>query len=558
MTTNIEGTRNTVRLAEAIGAKNFHHMSSIAAAGLYDGIFRETMFEEARGLDHPYFASKHDSERVVRKECKIPWRVYRPGIVVGDSRTGEMDKIDGPYYFFKLIKGMRSVFPPWMPMIGIEGGRINLVPVDFVVEALDHIAHADGYDGRCFHLTDPHPHRVGDALNIFAHAAHAPDISMRINLGLLRLLPSGLSTLPAVTRVREAVMNELGLPDSIFTFVNYPTRFDNAEAAKLLEPAGIRVPPLEQYAWKLWDYWERHLDPELLTDESLRARVAGHVVLITGGSSGIGKATAFKLAAAGATMIIAARGQEQLQATKQEAAKQGLTFYTYIADIAEPDQCKELANQVLGEHGAVDILINNAGKSIRRSVDQTIDRPHDLERTMRVNYFGSVDLTLALLPSMCEKRQGHIVNISSIAVLTNAPRFSAYLASKAALEAWMRCAASEYLDRNIHFTIVNLPLVRTPMIAPTKLYEHASVLSPEEAANIVATAILNRPARLATRLGIFGQIVYALAPHIGLFANGALYQVFPESAAPKEGKPYEEHPTMDQIIFSHLFPGIHV
>jgi NAD(P)-dependent dehydrogenase (short-subunit alcohol dehydrogenase family) len=295
-----------------------------------------------------------------------------------------------------------------------------------------------------------------------------------------------------------------------------------------------------------------------LTDESLRARVAGRVVLITGGSSGIGKATAFKLAAAGATTIIAARGREQLEMTKREAAEQGLTFFTYIADITEPNQCKELASRVLAGHGAVDILINNAGKSIRRSVDQTVDRVHDLERTMRVNYFGSVDLTLALLPSMCERRQGHIVNISSIAVLTNAPRFSAYVASKAALEAWMRCAASEYLDRNIHFSIVNLPLVRTPMIAPTKIYEHAAVLSPEQAADMIATAILNRSARVATRLGIFGQIVYALAPQIGLFANNALYQVFPESAAPQDEKPHEEHPTMDQILFSHLFPGIHV
>ena len=303
MRTNIEGTRNAVACATAIGSKCFHHMSSIAAAGLYQGMFREDMFEEARNLEHPYFASKHDSEKVVRDECRIPWRVYRPGLVIGDSRTGEMDKVDGPYYFFKLIQRMRKLLPSWMPSIGIEGGRVNLVPVDFVVAALVHLAHVEGQDGRCFHLTDPHPHRVGEILNIFAHAAHAPDMTVRLNAALLRFIPPGvMTTLMALTptrRIQRAVLKDLGLPEDILSFVNYPTRFDNREAARLLEPAGIAVPPLEDYAWRIWDYWERHLDPDLQIDNSLSGRVAGRVVLITGGSSGIGKATAFRVAAAG-------------------------------------------------------------------------------------------------------------------------------------------------------------------------------------------------------------------------------------------------------------------
>ncbi|MEO7013610.1 MAG: SDR family oxidoreductase, partial [Dokdonella sp.] len=138
---NIEGTRHAVQLAEAVKAGCFHHTSSIAAAGLYPGIFREDMFEEAEGLDNVYFRTKHDSEGIVRKECKRPFRIYRPGIVIGNSQTGEMDKIDGPYYFFGLIKKLREVLPPWMPTIGIEGGRLNLVPVDWVAAAMDHIAH---------------------------------------------------------------------------------------------------------------------------------------------------------------------------------------------------------------------------------------------------------------------------------------------------------------------------------------------------------------------------------------------------------------------------------
>src|SRR4030095_3509985 len=147
---NVGGTRHAVQFAQAANAGSFPHGSSIAAAGLYDGVFREDMFEEAEDLDHPYFKTKHDSEALVRNECKRPFRIYRPGFVVGDSKTGYIDKIDGPYYFFKFIQRMRHYLPQWMPMLGIEGGRINIVPVDFAPDALDYIAHKKSLDGKCF------------------------------------------------------------------------------------------------------------------------------------------------------------------------------------------------------------------------------------------------------------------------------------------------------------------------------------------------------------------------------------------------------------------------
>lgn len=254
---NIEGTRHAVELAEAIGAGCFHHTSSIAAGGLYDGVFREDMFEEAEELDNPYFLTKHDSEGIVRKECKSPWRIYRPGIVVGHSRTGEMDKIDGPYYFFKLIQKMRNMLPVWMPTIGIEAGRINIVPVDFVVDAMDHIAHKKGLDGGCFHLTDPEPMRVGEVLNLFAKAGHAPQMTMRVNAKMFSFIPSyvlrGLMSLTLVRRIQKQVLADLGIPRDVFSFINYPTRFDNRESAKALKGSKISVPRLETYAWRLWD-----------------------------------------------------------------------------------------------------------------------------------------------------------------------------------------------------------------------------------------------------------------------------------------------------------------
>jgi len=562
MATNVGGTREVVRLAEAIGAKRFHHMSSIAAAGLYEGVFREDMFEEAEHLDHPYFASKHAGEKIVRDECRLPWRIYRPGLVVGDSRTGEMDKIDGPYYFFKLIQKMRKSIPPWAPAIGIEGGRINLVPVDFVVAAIDHLAHLDGQDGSCFHLTDPNPERVGDVLNIFARAAHAPEFSARVNAALFNLIPPGLvaslMALTPVRRIRKAIMKDLGLPDDILRFVNYPTRFDNRMADQLLTPAGIVVPRLTDYAWRLWDYWERHLDPDLFVDRSLRGAVGGRLVVITGGSSGIGKATAFRVAAAGAVTIIVARDVEKLEATRQEALRRGVSLIALSADITEPAQCDELVKKINAEYGGVDILINNAGRSIRRSIENSFDRLHDFERMMRVNYFGALNITMGFLPDMAKRRRGHVISISSIGVLTNAPHFSAYVASKAALEAWSRCAASEFLDRGVEFTIINMPLVRTAMVAPTKFYEKISLLTPEMAAELVVEAIIHRPARIATRLGISGQILNTVLPRVGQIIMNTTFRMFPDSGRAKGENSRDEALTADQVAFTQLLRGFHL
>ncbi len=562
MAANVDGTRNAVELARQIDAGCFHHVSSIAAAGLFEGIFREDMFAEAENLDHPYFGTKHESERIVREECKIPWRVYRPGVVVGDSRSGEAEKIDGPYYFFKLIQKMRQILPPWMPSIGLEGGRINIVPVDFVVDALAYISHRKHLDGKCFHLTDPHPMRVGDVLNVFARAGHAPAMAMRINAALLGFIPRSvrktLMALTPVRRIRNAIMKDLGLPEDIMQFVNYPTRFDCKETEKLLAGSGISVPPLDSYAWKLWDYWERRMDPDLFIDRSLRGRVGGKVVLITGGSSGIGKAAAFKIAEAGAITLIVARDQEKLAETVAEAKARGLTLITYSADVSDQAQCEAVVRRISEEHGGVDILVNNAGRSIRRGIETSFDRMHDFERTMQVNYFGSLRLTMGLLPKMIGKRAGHIINISSIGVLTNAPRFSAYVASKAALDAWTRCAASEFVDRGIEFTTINMPLVKTPMIAPTKLYDQVPTLTPEEAADLIVDAIVHRPVRIATRLGVMGQVLHAAAPRVAQIVMNTAYRMFPDSSAAKnkaDDKPVL--PSADQIAFAQVMRGIH-
>ena len=605
---NVQGTRHMVDLAEAVEAGTVHMVSSIAAAGLYHGTWREDMFEEAENLDvHPYFRTKHDSEGVVRSQCLRPWRVYRPGIVVGNSETGEMDKVDGPYYFFKLIRRIRNAVPQWMPMLGVEGREINIVPVDFVVRAMDHIAHTEGLDGRAFHLTDPDPPSAGDVIDVFARAAHGPESSVRLPAAAIEaadpLVRLGLSALPLSGVIVDRALGEFGVPRAVLTYVNYPTHFDSRGTQAALEGTDIRVPPLEAYADKLWDYWERHLDPDLFGDRtligavrgrrglvsgaaqvveqqipdeflrlgrrllgsaSLESAVRGKVVMVTGASSGIGRSAALKIADAGGIVLLVARTPEKLEATREVIEEGGGVAYVHPCDLSEIDDIDRMADEVLAQHGHVDLLVNNAGRSIRRSVALSYDRFHDYERTMQLNYFGPVKLILKLLPVMRERKSGHLVNISSIGVQTNTPRFSAYVASKAALDAFSRCIASEIFDDGVHITTIHMPLVRTPMIAPTKMYNRFPTITPEKAADMISEAIIHKPKRIATPVGTLGQLLYAINPKSMDYILNSAYKLFPDSRAARgdeekkaAAEPRGEEASNEQVAFAYLMRGVH-
>jgi short-subunit dehydrogenase len=407
--------------------------------------------------------------------------------------------------------------------------------VDFVAAALAHLAHLPGHDGQCFHLTDPEDRSTGDVLELFARAAHAPPVMLRVERGL----PKALLQLPApaaalrqpLKRIIGQLLDDLGVPRSVPGMLNLPTIFDATQAQALLAPAGIRVPPLEDYAWRLWDYWERQVDARRHSSQGLAAAVRDKKVLITGGSAGIGRATALQLAAAGAHVLIVARDAAKLAAIAAQIQALGGRVSTYRCDIADPPSCDQFLSQLLAEQERVDILINNAGRSIRRAISNSYDRAHDYERLMRINYLAAVRVTLGVLPGMVQRGNGHVISISSIGVLTNAPRFAGYNASKAALESFSRCAAAEYATRGVHFTIINMPLVRTAMVAPTKVYEQFPLLPPERAAARICAAIIERPARVATPLGTLAQLVELLMPKLGRAVMSESFRMFPESAA---------------------------
>jgi NAD(P)-dependent dehydrogenase (short-subunit alcohol dehydrogenase family) len=558
---NVDGTRNAVALANELRVGCFHHTSSIAAAGMHKGLFREDMFDEGQKLEHPYHRTKFEAEKIARTQTTVPWRIYRPAIVVGDSRTGEMDKIDGPYYFFTAIKMARHYLPGWFPLVGPELGYTNIVPVDYVAAAMDHIAHQPGLDGQAFHLTNPKSQRSGEVMNTIAAAAHAPQMSVRIDARLLKALPKGtigmLMALPAAKGVRKAVLADFGIPDEVLGYIGLTAEFDTRDTERALQGSDISVPPLESYAAKLWDYWERNLDPDLFKDRSFEGAVNGKTVLITGASSGIGKAAALKIAKAGGIPLLVARSADKLEEARREIEEAGGTAYAYSADISDPESVEQLVAKVLADHPAVDVLVNNAGRSIRRSIALSYDRFHDFERTIQLNYLGTIKLIMELLPHMRNRRSGLIINVSSIGVQTNPPRFSAYVASKAALDAWTRVVGSECIADDVHFTTIHMPLVRTPMIAPTKIYDSFPTISPEEAADLICEAIRAKPKHLGTRLGTFGEIAYALLPKAVDQILSTAYKVFPDSAASKGQKDPQEHASTEQVALAHLMRGVH-
>jgi NAD(P)-dependent dehydrogenase (short-subunit alcohol dehydrogenase family) len=338
--------------------------------------------------------------------------------------------------------------------------------------------------------------------------------------------------------------------------------FDTATTRGALSGTDIEVPPLGGYADVLWRYWTKNLDPDRARRSPAGRQLAGRRVVITGASSGIGEAAALQVAREGGVPILVARRIEALEAVKQQVEQEGGQAWAYACDITEEASVNALVDDLLADHEGIDMLVNNAGRSIRRSVKLSYDRFHDYERTMEINYFGALRMMLGLLPHMTERRFGHIVNVSSIGVQANPPRFSAYVASKAALDAFTRVAATETYGDGVTFTTIHMPLVRTPMIAPTKLYQAFPTISPEEAAKLVIQGLVDKPKEINTTIGTTGEVLHAMAPEAADQLLHVAYRVFPDSAAARGAEDSEsgsEHADLSRTANAlvRLLPGVH-
>ncbi len=567
---NVGGTRSAIELAGSLKAGHFHQISSIAASGDYRGIFDESMFDEGQRLPSAYHRTKFESEKIVREEATVPWRVYRPAVVVGHSETGEMDKIDGPYYFFGLLKRMRDTLPGWLPLLGVDLGDTNVVPVDYVAKAIDHIAHRPGLDGQAFHLVNPEPQSTVGLINTFAAAAKAPQFAVPLDRSVTGLVPTGLlphalqpkTLLTAALRLAPVhlalaqTIGRLGVPPEVLEHISFPTVYASRSTEKALSGSGLSVPDLDSYASTLWSWWEEMLDDSIKNDAAVVRALDGKTVVITGASSGIGLVTAVQIAKAGGIPILVARGQDKLEATRRLIQRQGGTAYAYPCDLSDLDAIDTLTKQLSEDFEHLDFVVNNAGRSIRRSLKLSEDRFHDFERTMQLNYFGAIRLVMGILPKMRAQKSGHVVNISSIGVLTSPPRFSAYVASKAALDAWSNVVSSEVIGDGVSFTSIHMPLVRTPMIAPTKMYDKFPAITPGQAASKVVRALVDRPHEINTKTGNLGSLAHTLAPRVAFRVLHVAYQVFPDSTAARGDGVAAERVSIQRAL-ARAFQGVH-
>jgi short-subunit dehydrogenase len=294
---------------------------------------------------------------------------------------------------------------------------------------------------------------------------------------------------------------------------------------------------------------------------TLENAVRDKTVMITGASSGIGEAAAQQIGEAGATVLLVARSADKLEALRERIDARGGTAHVHPADLSETADIERMTGEVLKRHGGVDVLVNNAGKSIRRSLDLSYDRFHDFERTMRLNYFAAVRLILAVLPGMRERGFGHIVNISSAGVQTKVPRFSGYVASKSALDAFSECAQAEVAHDGVRFTTIHMPLVRTPMIAPTGIYRSFPALKPQEAADRIAQAIVYQPQRIGTPFSSGAALLDAVSPTMMDAVRSTGYRLFEDSGAARgerDGSAVEQERVSPLgSIFARITRGVH-
>lgn len=539
---NVDGTTAVIDLAVRVDA-TLHHVSSIAVAGTFDGEYTEADFDVAQDLPTPYHQTKFEAEMLVRSAPGLRYRVYRPAVVVGDSRTGEMDKIDGPYYFFGLLAKLAAL-PSFTPMMLPDTGRTNVVPVDFVVDALISLMHAPDRDGQTFHLTAPKAIGLTHIYRGVAKEAGLPE--------LLGSLPSSFATpfLKASGRakiLRNIAATQLGIPPEILDVVDLAPTFTSNNATEALRSIGIRVPEFASYAPRLWRYWAEHLDPDRARRDDAAGPLVGRHVIITGASSGIGRASAIAVAERGGRVFALARNAEALDDLITEIRESGGDAYAFTCDVTDSASVDHTVKDILGQFGHVDYLVNNAGRSIRRSVSASTDRLHDYERVMAVNYFGSVRMVLALLPHWRERRFGHVVNVSSAGVQASNPQYSAYIPSKAALDAFAEVVGSETLSEHITFTSIHMPLVHTPMIAPSRKLNPMPAITADHAAAMVVRGLVDKPARIDTPVGTLADAGHYFAPRLSRRILHQLYLGYPDSAAargvtPRSAEPSDREP----------------
>lgn len=464
---NVAGVGHALALCLSLHDPCLHFLSS--ASGL-------AFTTAASGQTDWFTWAKREADALIGKQKNVRSRIYRCGTVINSAHLGLHAHLQAALQLATVAEVCLALLPGIVNWPENFASITNLISTEAVADAIDHWASVE----------DLAPSEI--------------------------VLPGAPGQGVFNGHVRTGAYDSVHLAQAL--------RVVQGESGLSRYP--LQAPALPSDSGSYVHTWNDVEDIDQCELRQLRRSLSGKVVLVTGGSSGIGLATAIRCARAGAITIICGRSVRKLNEARLRLAEEGLEVIAHRADVADERSCNSLVELLNDDYGGVDLLINNAGHSIRRCVESSYDSPHDFSRLMNINYFGALRLIMGFLPGMTARRAGHIINISSIAVLTGMSHFSAYAASKAALEAWSRSAAGELARAGIHFTTINMPLVRTPMSAATKLYDSLPALEPDEAASLVAQAIIGKQARIASPDGLLGGVLHALSPELAQLLMSAL------------------------------------
>ena len=536
---NHQGTKNTLEFAQKIKAKSFDYISSIAVAGNFSGKFFENDNLKKPKTKNAYYESKYKAELHIHNNCNIVYKIFRPGIIVGSSIDGYIEKVDGIYYIFNLLSELKKNLPAWFSLACPEGGILNLVPVDYVAKAIHKISKSQTKND-IFHITDSAPYSFGQIIELLLQEQNSPKINFTIKNSFLNFLPKGfLSFLKNnyfLSKIYSVLLEYYKIPKSSLEFINYKTFFDNKNSQKILNKESINCPNLKSYIDVLYQYWDKNKNIENQKEQALVTEIKNKHIVLTGATSGIGLETLKALSCYNINLTVIARDLVKLDKKITDIKNIKANIYKIKADFTDERQIKKAITKSITKFKNVDIIINNAGFSIRRDILKSNNDLENYKKLMQINYFAPLSLILSALDSMKQQNSGHIINISSIGVLTKAPKFSGYIAAKSALENFSYAADAELDKHNIKFTNINMPLVATPMINPVKIYKDIPTISSIDAKDLIMEAIIKKPKRIATKIGIFVNIIHAIMPSFGQVLNSESFEFFNQKTGNIERK----------------------
>ena len=535
--TNVQGTRRLLSaLKNASFRGRFHHMSAAAIVGGRKDVFAEAMFEEGQELTQALARSKFESERLVR-DSGLDYRIYRPSSVVGDSRTGEIERIDGIYHGFDAVQQLAAALPAWVRIPAPRvTGRVNVVPVDYVADALAHIALSKS-EARVFHLVDPNPPSLTSMIATLVDIAGGPRIVPTLDASTIpaaKGIAEIAANFPALREMWGGLVEDLGLSADTMCSMSLQAQFDDSNTQTALLASGIRCPSFKAYAKSLFRYYADHFDRVQRRPTRYREALAGKTVLVTGASRGIGAATAAMAARAGAKVLLVARTPGDLDEMAAQIRRDGGEAYTYPTDLSSQAEVEALAESVLAAHGGIDVLVHNAAHSIRRPTTDALDRFHDYTKTAQLNYLSPVLLTLRMLPSLRE-RGGTISLVLTMGVLSRVPRFGAYLASKCALDAFGDVLAAEVHHDGVHVSSVYPALVQTDMMAPIDEFaDRHDMMTPDDAAAMILDGVVERKRRVMSTWGRIVSHTNFMIPMANTRMLNLVTRMFPVDDTPSE------------------------